>query len=84
MTTNIGMTVAHLPGLQLGTKRKPGGRVLQESFREGGKSADVCTQTLKSQPGANGLATILKTQRVGSNVYLNVAGFSGHTVGLED
>ena len=81
---DIGMTIAHLLGLQLGTKGKLGGRILQESFREGGQSADVCTQTLKSQPGANGLATILKTQRVGSNVYFDVAGFSGRTVGLED
>jgi len=81
---DIGMTIAHLMGIQLGTTGKLSGRVLQESFREGGKSADVCTQTLKSQPAANGLATILKTQRVGSNVYFDVAGFSGRTVGLED
>jgi hypothetical protein len=39
---------------------------------------------LKSQPAANGLATILETQRVGSSVYFDVAGFSGRTVGLED
>jgi predicted AlkP superfamily pyrophosphatase or phosphodiesterase len=80
---DIGMTIAHLLGIQPGTG-KLSGRVLQESLREGGKSADVCTQTLKSQPAANGLATILKTQRVGSNVYFDVAGFSGRTVGLED
>jgi hypothetical protein len=81
---DIGMTIAHLMGLQLETKGKLSGRVLQESFREGGKSADVCSQTLKSEPGANGLTTLLKTQRVGSNVYFDVAGFSGRTVGLED
>lgn len=80
---DIGMTIAHLLGIQPGTG-KLSGRVLQESLREGGKSADVCRQTLKSQPAANGLATILKTQRVGSNVYFDVAGFSGRTVGLED
>ncbi len=81
---DIGMTIAHLLGIQPGTSGKLSGRVLQESFREGGKSADVCTQTLKSQPAAHGLATILKTQRVGPNVYFDVAGFSGRTVGLED
>jgi hypothetical protein len=81
---DIGMTIAHLLGIQPAATGKLSGRVLQESLREGGKSADVCTQTLKSQPAANGLATILKTQRVGSNVYFDVAGFSGRTVGLED
>ena len=61
---DIGMTIAHLLGVQPAATGKLSGRVLQESFREGGKSPDVCTQTLKSQPAANGLATILKTQRV--------------------
>jgi hypothetical protein len=81
---DIGMTIAHLLGLQSGAKGKLSGRALLESLREGGRSADVCSVTLKSEPAANGLATILKTQRVGSNVYFDVAGFSGRTVGLED
>jgi len=81
---DIGMTIAHLLGVQSAAKGKLTGRVLLESFREGGRSADVCSATLKSEPAAHGLATILKTQRVGSNVYFDVAGFPGRTVGLED
>lgn len=81
---DIGMTIAHLLGLQLGTKGKLSGRVLQEGLRAGGRSADVHSQTVKSQPAANGLATILKIQRVGSNVYFDAAGFSGRTVGLDE
>jgi hypothetical protein len=81
---DIGMTIAHLLGVQSVAKGKLSGRVLRESFRESAESADVCSITLKSEPAANGLATILKTQRVGSNVYFDVAGFSGRTVGLED
>ena len=81
---DIGMTIAHLLGLRLAAKGKLGGRVLQESFREGGQSADVRSQTVVSEPAANGLRTILKTQRAGSSVYFDVAGFAGRTVGLEE
>jgi hypothetical protein len=80
---DIGMTIAHLLGIQPVAVGKLTGRVLQESFATGSQSAEVRTQTLKSQPAANGPTTLLKTQRVGSNVYFDAAGFSGRTVGLD-
>jgi hypothetical protein len=80
---DIGMTIAHLLGLQLGMKGKLTGRVLHESFRDG-SSAAVNSQILQSKPAANGLATRLKTQQVGSNVYFDIAGFSGRTIGLDE
>ncbi len=40
--------------------------------------------TVKSQPAANGLRTVLMFQRVGSQRYFDAAGFPGRTLGLED
>jgi len=77
------MTIAHLLGLQLNTKGKLTGRVLQESFRDG-NSAAVTSKVLRSNLSANGLQTILQTQRVESNVYFDVAGSAGRTVGMDE
>jgi hypothetical protein len=40
--------------------------------------------TLRSEPSAGGLATVVVGQRVGSNNYLDAAGFPGRTTGLEE
>jgi hypothetical protein len=80
---DIGMTIAHLLGLHLTPKGKLTGRVLQESLLDG-KTVAVAPRTLESQPAADGLKTVLKTQRVDSSVYFDVAGFPGRTVGLND
>jgi hypothetical protein len=80
---DIGMTIAHLLGLHLAPKGKLTGRVLQESLLDG-KTVAVAPRTLESQPTADGLKTVLKTQRVDSSVYFDVAGFPGRTVGLND
>jgi hypothetical protein len=40
--------------------------------------------TVKSQPAASGLRTVLMFQRVSSQRYFDAAGFPGRTFGLED
>ena len=84
---DIGMTLAHLLELDLQPKGTLVGRVLHEVLREAAM-ADVSSQpvtrrTLESRPAANGVKTILKTQRVGTTVYFDAAGFPGRAVGLE-
>jgi hypothetical protein len=37
---------------------------------------------ITSEPAANGLATVLDMQQVGSTRYFDAAGFPGRTVGL--
>ena len=39
--------------------------------------------SVKSQPSANGLRTVLNFQRVGSQRYFDAAGFPGRTLGLD-
>jgi hypothetical protein len=82
---DIGMTLAHVLQLDLTPKGPLAGRVLTESLQESGDAEPaVSSQTLESKPAANGLRTIIKTQKVGSNVYYDAAGFPGRAVGLED
>jgi hypothetical protein len=47
----------------------------------GGTLPIVTHGTLSSSP-ANGLATTLRYQKVGTTRYLDAAGFAGRTVGL--
>jgi hypothetical protein len=42
----------------------------------------VIAGTRRSEPGMNGLRTVLVYQQVGAVVYLDAAGFPGRTVGL--
>jgi hypothetical protein len=84
---DIGVTIAHLLRLDLALKGKLLGRVLEESLRDDSASnpegAHVTMKTLESRPGAHGLKTILKTESVGSSVYLDAAGFAGRSVGVQ-
>jgi len=43
----------------------------------------VSDGSIVSRPAANGLKTILKFQRVLTQRYFDVAGFTGRTVGLD-
>jgi hypothetical protein len=79
---DIGMTLAHILGLNIVPKGKLVGRVLEEGFVNG-KAAAVTRRTIRSQRSPNGLRTILTTQSVGSTTYFDAAGFKGRTLGLK-
>jgi hypothetical protein len=79
---DVGMTAAQLLGL---TRKANGaliGRVMTEAMPNGA-TPEAVTDTLSSQPGAQGLRTVLKRQTVGQQRYFDAAGFPGRTVGLD-
>jgi hypothetical protein len=79
---DVGQTIAHLLQLELPAKGALTGRVLSESLQGGKVNIESHTSLLESEPASSGLKTVLLTQRVGSAVYFDVAGFPGRTVGL--
>ncbi len=79
---DVGRTIAQLLGLNVPTKGKLIGRVIEEAL-PGRPAAVVASDTLRAFP-AKGLATVLVRHRVGETRYFEVAGFPGRTVGLED
>ena len=48
-----------------------------------GATPKATSGSIKSEPAAGGLRTVLNFQRVGSQRYFDAAGFPGRTVGLE-
>ena len=48
----------------------------------GGAPVTAARATEVSDPGPNGIRTILNVQSVGQNRYFDAAGFAGKTVGL--
>ena len=48
-----------------------------------GTTPKAISGSIKSEPAAGGLRTVLNFQRVGSQRYFDAAGFAGRTVGLE-
>jgi hypothetical protein len=79
---DVGATAARL----LGLTQKPNGvllgRVITEAMPNG-VTPQAFSVTVKSQPSANGLRTVLNSQRVLSQRYFDAAGFAGRTVGIE-
>ena len=53
-------------------------------FTLNGATPKAFAGSVKSQPSANGLRTILMFQRVGSQRYFDTAGFPGRTLGLDE
>ena len=80
---DIGMTMAHLLGLQIPRKGNLVGRVIREAML-GGRMPRVSAHTRRSPAGTNGPQTVLIYQRIGSTRYLDAAGFPGRTVGVPD
>ena len=78
---DIAPTLAHIGGIDLAAKGKLTGRVLGEAL-QGGVAVTVTRATEVSDPGPNGIRTILNVQKVGQNRYFDAAGFAGKTVGL--
>jgi len=80
---DMGKTMAHILGLKIPFKGALMGRVAEEAL-PGGASPSVENFTERSHAAADGLATILVGQRVGSNRYFDAAGFPGRTVGMDE
>jgi hypothetical protein len=78
---DIGRTIAQLMQLSLQDKGKLVGRVLSETLPNGTVPA-YTSRVVKSDPAANGLATVIDMQMVGTTRYFDAAGFPGRTVGL--
>jgi len=78
---DIAPTLARLAGLDLAPRGKLTGRVISEALK-GGKPVTVTRKTVASDPGPDGLRTLLNQQSVGDTRYFDAAGFAGRTVGL--
>ena len=79
---DVGTTAARLLGLTQKPRGNLIGRVITEAMRNGA-TPRAFSGTVKSQPSANGLRTVLKFQRVLAQRYFDAAGFPGRTVGLD-
>jgi Type I phosphodiesterase / nucleotide pyrophosphatase len=80
---DVGQTLARLLGLKIPFRGSLMGRVIEEAL-PGGAEPAVTADTLRAQPGANGLATALRYSQVGNTRYFSAAGFPGRTVGLTE
>ena len=80
---DMGKTMAHVLGLKIPFKGALMGRVAEEAL-PGGASPTVEKFIERSNPAAEGLATILVGQRIGVNRYFDAAGFPGRTVGMDE
>jgi type I phosphodiesterase/nucleotide pyrophosphatase len=79
--SDIGKTIAKVLGLNIPFKGMLMGRVIEESL-PGGEIPASEAGVIRSQPGPDGLVTLLAFQRVGSASYYSAAGFADRTVGL--
>jgi hypothetical protein len=79
---DVGATAARILGLRQRPNGELIGRVMTEAMPNGATPRTVSV-VIKSQPAANGLRTVLNSQRVGTQRYFDAAGFPGRSVGLE-
>jgi predicted AlkP superfamily pyrophosphatase or phosphodiesterase len=79
---DVGTTAAKLMGLTQKAKGNLIGRVMTEAMPNGA-TPKAFAGSVKSQPSANGLRTVLMFQRVGAQRYFDTAGFPGRTLGLD-
>ncbi|BDE04862.1 nucleotide pyrophosphatase [Vulcanimicrobium alpinum] len=79
---DVGITIAKILGLTLAAKGTLIGRAFTEAM-PGGTVPAFTRGTERSQtPGAGGVITVLRYQRVGTERYFDAAGIPGRTVGL--
>jgi predicted AlkP superfamily pyrophosphatase or phosphodiesterase len=79
---DVGVTAARILGLNLKSNGYLIGRVMTEAMPDGPIPPSF-SESIESEPAANGLRTVLKFQRVRTQRYFDVAGFPGRTLGLE-
>jgi hypothetical protein len=80
---DVGATAAQLLGLKPKHKGNLIGRAMTEAMPNGATPL-AFSGTVKSQPSANGLRTMLNFQRVLMQRYFDAAGFPGRTLGLDE
>ena len=78
---DLGKTIAHLLGLKIKDNGKLIGRVLSEAMPNGAMPKAERT-TVRSEPDAAGLRTVVLMQSVGETRYFDAAGYPGRTLGL--
>ena len=82
---DVAVTMAQVLGLKPPVPTNRGtlvGRVITETLAREPASVSSSSQSVASQPAANGLQAVLKYQTVILTRYFDAAGFSGRTVGL--
>lgn len=79
---DVGATAARILGLTQMPKGKLAGRVMTEAMPNGA-TPRAFFESIRSQPSATGMRTVLKFQRVEAQRYFDAAGFPGRTLGLE-
>lgn len=78
---DIGVTIAHVLGLNITPRGRLMGRPLTEALTDGAP-VDHGERTLRSAPAANGFVTVLQGQIAGGKDYFDAAGAPGRTFGL--
>jgi len=79
---DVGATAARILGLTQKPKGELIGRVMTEAMPNGA-TPRAFSGSVKSQPSAGGLRTVLNFQRVLTQRYFDAAGFPGRTLGLD-
>src|SRR5882762_3346669 len=79
---DVGATAAKILGLTQKPKGNLVGRAMTEAMPNG-TTPKATSGSVKSEPAAGGLRTVLNFQRVGKQRYFDAAGFPGRTVGLD-
>ncbi len=80
---DITPTLAHILGFDLPSIGKLKGRVIDEALKEGPQTTQSTPHVTRSGPAANGFVTVLESQSIGEEVYLDAAGLPGRVVGLK-
>ena len=78
---DLGITIAELLKLPIASKGNLKGRFLSEAL-PGGYIGKAIKEEVRSTTDQEGHATILIRQRMGEQMYFDVAGYPGRTVGL--
>jgi arylsulfatase A-like enzyme len=79
---DVGVTAARILGLAPKPNGYLIGRVMTEAMPEG-PIPESFSESIESEPAANGLRTVLNFQRVRTQRYFDAAGFPGRTLGLQ-
>ncbi len=80
---DITPTLAHILGFDLPSIGKLNGRVIAEALSGGPASVDSTATVVRSDKTADGFVTVLESQSVGDETYLDAAGMPGRVIGLK-
>jgi arylsulfatase A-like enzyme len=80
---DITPTLAHILGFDLPAKGTLKGRAIGEALVNGPATIDSTPHVTRSEPATNGFVTILESQSIGEETYLDAAGVPGRVIGLK-